>query len=112
MKASKKKPVIVAAIIIIIVAAIGLVYLWQGMEMVEVQTHSFLLDKGYTNADIVTIEVEHSFVNLILSRDEWTSTVVFVDEPDVQYHFTWEENAIISTGVSGEISDKSGLKPF
>lgn len=107
-----KKPIVIAILAAIIIAVVGITYLWQGSEMVEVQTHSYLLDKGYTNADIATIEVEHSFVNLIMSYDEWTSTIVFVDQPDVQYHFAWKDSAIVSTGVSGEILDKSKLKQF
>lgn len=108
----KKKTVIITIVVVILIAITGIVYVWQGSEMVQVQTHSFLLDKGYTNSDIKTIEVEHSFVNLILSHDEWTSIVVFMDEPEVKYYFKWKGNAITGAGVSGEISDKSKLKQF
>lgn len=106
----KKKLAAIAAAVFLVIAAAGMVYVWQGSEMVEVQTHSYLLDKGYTNADLATIEVEHSFMNLILSNDEWISTVVFMDEPKVQYHFTWKDSAIVSAGVSGEILDEDDLK--
>lgn len=108
----KKKQVIIAAVAVVIMGMIGITYVWQGSELVEVQTHSYLLDKGYTNADISTIEIKHSFLNLILSYNEWTSTVVFMDEPTIQYHFTWKDSAIISAGVSGEILDKANLKTF
>lgn len=108
----KKKSIIITAVVIIAIAAIDIAYVSLGAELVEVQTHSYLLDNGYTNADISTIDVKHSFVNLILSYDEWTSIVVFMDDPAIQYHFTWEDNAISSTGVSGEISDKNDVKSF
>lgn len=106
----KKKLMIISVAVVIFLVVAGIVYVWQGSEMVEVQTHSYLLDKGYTNADIATIEVKHSFKNLILSYDEWTSTVVFTDEPKVRYHFAWKDNAIVEAGVSGEIPDKNDLK--
>lgn len=106
----KKKRVIIVSVVVILVAIAGIIYVWQGSEMVEVQTHSYLLDKGYTNVDIKTIDVDHSFVNLILSRNEWTSTVVFMDEPNVEYHFTRKKKAIVSAGVSGDSPKKNELK--
>lgn len=110
MKTSKKKLGILTAIIIIVVAAIGLAYVWPSLERVEVQTHSYLLDKGYTNADISTINVKFSFANLFTAKSEWTSTVVFMDEPDVKYYFTLEDGKIVSAGVSGDSPAKSELQ--
>lgn len=106
----KKKAITISAIIIILVAVIGIIYVWSGLERVEVQTHSYLLDKGYTNADIATIHVKFSFVNLVSTKNEWISTVVFMDEPDVKYRFTLENDKIVSAGVSGEAPNKSEFK--
>lgn len=109
MKTVKKKTIIISAIIIILVVAIGIVYVWSSSERIEVQTHSYLLDKGYTNEDISTINVSFSFVALLTAKCEWTSAVVFMDELDVKYYFTLEKDKIVSAGISGEAPEKSNL---
>lgn len=106
-----KKRIILAAIIVL-GAICATFYVWQGKEKVEVQTHGYLLDKGYTNEDIATIQVQYSFVNQFSSYDVWTSAVEFMDQPKVTYHFAWREETIVSTGVSGEVAEKGELKDF
>lgn len=108
----KKKSVIIFATIIIIIAIAGGLFVFSGLERVEVQTHSYLLEKGYTNDDIDTINVNFSLLNWNLSYMGWTSKVEFIDEPDVKYEFILDGEKIVANGVTGKMPAQGALKHF
>lgn len=108
----KKKSIITFAAIIIIISIAGGLFVFSGLERVEVQTHSYLLEKGYINDDINTINVNFSLFNWNKSYMGWTSTVAFMDEPDVKYKFILDGEKIVANGVTGKIPEQGALKHF
>lgn len=108
----KKKLIIIAVILVIVFAAAGGFYVFSGLERVEVQTHSYLMDKGYTNEDIKTINVNFSPFDFSLSYNGWTSTVVFADEPEIEYHFVYKDEKISGNGFTDKGALKGNLKQF
>ena len=57
---------------------------------------------GYSESEIRSIKVQHSFLNVILRYQEWNIMVEIEDEPTVFYHYGFGKNAEVSQGgVSG-----------
>lgn len=48
------------------------------------------------------IDIMHSYINRILSYNEWRISVEFEKEPDMFFWFTYKEGKIIYQGVSSE----------
>lgn len=63
----------------------------------------------YTAEQIKNIDVNHSFLNIILSYNEWIIKVQYVDEPNAIYSHTIKDGKIVETGVSDDV-DKEDLK--
>lgn len=105
-KNALKTRLIVIAIVLLmtIIATIG--YIVMGSAKIHDKAQEYLKHKGYTQTEITNIDVKHSFLNIILSYDEWVIIVKFTDEPDTIYSFTYKDKAIIIRGVSGAISRK------
>lgn len=59
--------------------------------------------------EISNIEVNHSFLNLILSYNEWNISMQYTDKPGAIYHYSWKDGEIIEGGISGNV-DKEDLK--
>lgn len=69
----------------------------------------YLKNENYIKAEIKSIEVAHSFFNIILLYKEWTIKVIYEDEPTSVYMYTLEDGNIVKDGVSGT-TDKEDLK--
>lgn len=108
----KKKLIITAITLVFVLAVAAGIYVFSGFQRIEVQTHRYLLDKGYSNSDISTIKVDFPFVSPNLSYNGWTSTVVFSDEPGVKYHFILVEGKIKSNGFSCKGVEPKKLEQF
>ena len=59
-------------------------------------------NKGYNSSDISNIEIKHSYINKILSYNEWIISIEFEKEPNVYFWFTYKDNKILFEGVSSE----------
>ncbi len=68
-------------------------------DSVESKTYQYLETKGYTQEDIKTVEIDHSYLNKILGYNEWRIYVVFKADPDIVFAFTYRENNIIKQGI-------------
>ncbi|MBE5820207.1 MAG: DUF3139 domain-containing protein [Clostridiales bacterium] len=88
--------------IIIIIIAIMLFYKLIVGNIIKNKTYDYLESKGYMQEDISNIEIKHSFLNKLLSYNEWRIFVEFNSEPNVIFAFTYRNKEIIKQGVSSD----------
>jgi len=97
----KRKKVLITTLIALIVFAVVLclnVFIQQ--KFIKTYTYTELENRGYTTQDVSEIKIKHSYINRILSYNEWRISVEFVKEPNVFFWFTYRDNKIIFQGVS------------
>lgn len=95
-----KKKIIIAVLLLIIVALCLNVFVQQ--KFIKTYTFTELEYRGYTAQDVKEIVIKHSYLNRILSYNEWRISVEFVEEPNVLFWFTYRDGKIIFQGVSSE----------
>ena len=105
----KKKVVIGICILLALVILGGFLYVGIGRINIENKMWDYLKQGNYSETDVKSIEVKHSFANIILSYNEWIIKVVYEDEPTSIYIYTLRDGDIVESGVSGT-TDKNGLK--
>lgn len=105
----KKKIVIGLSILLVMIILGGFLYVGIGKTTIENKMWDYLTQENYSETDIQSIEAKHSFANILLSYNEWTIDVVYVDEPTSIYKYTLKNGNIVESGVSGT-TDKEGLK--
>ena len=105
----KKKKMIILGILsgMAVITIVCTSYVTIGSARREKNVSEYLHTKGYSDSEIRSIEVQHSFLNIVLGYQEWNVMVEFEDEPTVFYHYGFNENAEVSQGgISGGSSDK------
>ncbi len=100
----KKKYIWMIILGVALLIAIGSIVIYKEVASnnIERKTYEFLRTKGYTNNDIDDVEVKHSFINKILSYNEWRIFVEFEVEEDIIFAFTYRNDEIIIQGVKSE----------
>ena len=99
----KKKKIIITIVIILVVFIFLLcmnVLIQQ--KFIKTYTYTELEYRGYTAQDIREVKIMHSYLNRILSYNEWRISVEFEKEPNILFWFTYKDNKIIFQGVSSE----------
>lgn len=91
----------ITVVLLAIIVALCLNVLVQ-RKFIKTYTYTELENRGYTAQDVRAIEIKHSYLNRILSYNEWRISVEFEKEPDVLFWFTYRDNKIIFQGVSSE----------
>ena len=82
-------------------------------KFIKTYTYTELENRGYTAQDVSEIKINHSYINRILSYNEWRISVEFEEEPDILFWFTYRDNKIIFQGVSSEpMLDKEEIKDY
>lgn len=105
-----KKKIMVVFCAFLLVAAIGAyLYVDIGGKIVEKKMWDYLIQANYSEIEIKSIEVKHSFLNVFLSYKEWSVEVVYDDEPTSIYIYTIKDGKIVESGVSGA-TKKEDLK--
>ena len=104
-----KKALIIFATVLVIVVISSFLYVFIGEKNAEKLVWEHLENKGYTTEQIKSIDINHSFLNVILSYNEWNIKVQYIDEPDAIYGYTIKDGKIVETGVTGDV-DKEDLK--
>lgn len=102
----KKKTIRTCVILLALVVLGSALYVGIGGNNVENKMWEYLEKENYSDSDIKSIEVKHSFANIILSYNEWIIEVVFEDEPTSVYKYTWKDGNIVETGVSGTTNEE------
>ena len=110
----KRKKLFIATIMIFIVFIVLLclnVYIQQ--KFIKTYTYTELEYRGYSPQDVHEITIKHSYLNRILSYNEWRISVEFEKEPDILFWFTYRDNKIIFQGVSSEpMLDKESVLDY
>ena len=105
----KKKVITGGCILLLLIILGGFLYVGIGRNTLENKMWDYLKQENYTETDIHSIEIKHSFVNILLSYNEWTIDVVYEDEPTSIYKYTLKDGNIVESGVSGT-TEKEDLK--
>jgi hypothetical protein len=104
----KRKGIILTGIVAVIILSCA-IYVFAGTKKAEKLMWEYLDEKGYTTTEIKSIDVNHSFLNIILSYNEWNIAVVYSDEPTSIYSYHIKNDSIVEGGVSGT-TNKEDLK--
>ncbi len=104
----KRKSMIVIILVSVLVLS-SVMYLWAGTLKAEKLMWEYLGEKEITQAEIESVHVNHSFLNILLSYNEWSIAVVYSDEPTSIYYYYMKEGVIVEGGVSGT-TNKEDLK--
>lgn len=104
----KRKRLILGGILTTIILTC-VIYVFAGTNKAQKLMWEYLDEKGYTQTEIQSIDVNHSFLNIILSYDEWKISVIYADEPTSIYYYGIKNDSIVEGGVSGT-TDKEDLK--
>lgn len=112
MVKKKKALIINVVVLVVIVFALNLnVFVMQ--KFIKTYTYTELEYRGYTAQDVSEIKIKHSYLNRILSYDEWIISVVFKKEPNIIFGFTYRDDKIIFQGVSSEpVLDKEQILDY
>lgn len=105
----KRKGIVSSVCVVAVVIIVLTIYDFIGTKRVENLMWEYLDDKGYTQSEIQSVEVSHSFLNIILSYNECNIVVVYKDEPTSKYSYHLKAGNIIEGGVSGT-TEKDNLK--
>ena len=109
---SKKLFVIIIKISIVFIALLYL-NLFIQQKFIKTYTYTELEHRGYTAQDVSEIKIKHSYLNRILSYNEWRISVEFEKEPDILFWFTYRDNKIVFQGVSSEsMLDKESILDY
>ena len=99
----RRKNVFITTMVILIMCIVALclnVFIQQ--KFIRTYTYTELEYRGYTAQDVSEIEIKHSYLNRLLSYNEWRISVEFEKEPDILFWFTYRENKIVFQGISSE----------
>lgn len=110
----KRKKVLIATIIALVVFAVALcLNVFVQQKFIKTYTYTELEYRGYTTQDVDEIKINHSYLNRLLSYNEWRISVEFVKVPDVLFWFTYRDDKIIFQGVSSEpMLDKESILDY
>ena len=98
----KKKILFGIFSIIVVIAISGIVYVISGSATRNSNVLAYLEDKGYSSTEIRSVDIEHSFMNIILSYREWIAYVEFEDEIGIIYHYYFDESKISQGSFTGD----------
>ena len=107
----KRKKVFIATIVVFIVVIVVLcLNVFVQQKFIKIYTYTELEYRGYMAQDVREMKIKHSYLNRMLSYNEWRISVEFEKEPDIFFWFTYRENKIIFQGVSSEpMLDKESI---
>lgn len=101
MKKSHKIIISISLVLLIIIAGLYLNVCIK-RNSIKNYTEDYVVSQGYPVETIKKIDIMHSYINRILSYNEWRISVEFEKEPDMFFWFTHKEGKIIYQGVSSE----------
>lgn len=102
MMVKKKKAFIIGVVVLVVIVFALNLNVFVVKKFIKTYTYAELENRGYTAQDVSEIIIKHSYLNRILSYNEWIISVEFKKEPDVLFRFTYRNDKIIFEGVSSE----------
>ena len=113
MVVKKKKAFIISAALLAAIALALSLNVFVRQKFIKTSTYTELEYRGYTAQDVREIKIEHSYLNRILSYNEWIISVEFEKEPGILFQFTYRDDDIIFEGVSSEpLLDKEEILDY
>ena len=98
----KKKAFIIGVVVLVVIVFALNLNVFVVKKFIKTYTYAELENRGYTAQDVSEIIIKHSYLNRILSYNEWIISVEFKKEPDILFRFTYRDDKIIFEGVSSE----------
>ena len=99
----KRKKVIKSIILsFVVLSAVLFLNVLIQRKFITTYTYTELEYRGYTAQDVKEINIKHSYLNRILSYNEWRISVEFEKIPQVLFWFTYRDDKIVFQGVSSE----------
>lgn len=98
----KKKAFIIGVVVLVVIVFALNLNVFVVKKFIKTYTYAELENRGYAAQDVSEIIIKHSYLNRILSYNEWIISVEFKKEPDVLFRFTYRNDKIIFEGVSSE----------
>ena len=83
---------------IVVVAISCVIYVSIGKNAREKYVMEYLENRGYSQSQILSIKAQHSFLDIILGYKEWGVKVVFSDEPDTTYSYSFDSKKSVRQG--------------
>ena len=113
-KVTNRKTVFITTIMVLIVFIVVLcLNVLVQQKFIKTYTYTELEYRDYTAQDVSAIKIKHSYLNRILSYNEWRISVEFEKEPDIFFWFTYRDNKIIFQGVSSDsMLDKESVLDY
>ena len=109
----RKKIIILGIIVLIVIILILYLNVFVQRKFIKTYTYTELEYRGYTAQDISEIKIKHSYLNRLLSYNEWRISVEFEKEPEILFWFTYRDNKIVFQGVSSEpMLDKESVLEY
>ena len=102
MMVKKIKAFIIGVVVLVVIVFALNLNVFVVKKFIKTYTYAELENRGYTAQDVSEIIIKHSYLNRILSYNEWIISVEFKKEPDVLFRFTYRNDKIIFEGVSSE----------
>ena len=99
----KRKKVIKSIVLtFVVLSAVLFLNVLIQRRFIKTYTYTELENRGYTAKDVKEINIKHSYLNRILSYNEWRISVEFEKIPQVLFWFTYRDDKIVFQGVSSE----------
>ncbi len=98
----KKKTLIISVVVLVVIIFALSMNIFVMQKLIKTYTYTELEYRGYTTQDISEIKIKHSYLNRILSYNEWIISVEFKKEPGILFQFAYRDDKIIFEGVSSE----------
>jgi len=104
------KTIIIVLLVIIVLLCLNV---WIQKKFIKTYTYTELEYRGYTAQDVSEIKIKHSYLNRLLSYNEWRISVEFEKKPNILFWFTYRNDKIIFQGVSSEpMLDKESVLDY
>ena len=98
----RRKMIITTIIVLAVITVVLCLNVLIQQKFIRTYTYTELEYRGYTAQDITEVKIKHSYLNRILSYNEWRISVEFKKQPAILFWFTYRDNEIIFQGVSSE----------
>jgi len=110
----KRKKILITTIIALTMFVVVLfLNVFVQQKFIKTYTYTELEYRGYAAQDVSVIKIKHSYINRLLSYNEWRISVEFEKRPDVLFWFTYRDGKIVFQGVSSEpMLDKESVLDY
>jgi hypothetical protein len=106
----KKKVILGILVFAVVITIVGIVYAATGSSARLNYVKDYLESKGYSQPQIQSIEVKHSFLSAILGYQQWVVQVEFADELGIIYHYYNSNTGVSQGSFSGDDSVYGNLE--